>query len=78
MSYWRRRRRRRRRRILSGTQQNIQREAPGVESRNLHLHHVAKLAAQPVVLPGIQVAPATGLGTVKATQGQTGVGAPTL
>ena len=39
----------------------------------------AKLAAQPVALPGIQVAPATGLEQAAFTQaGQTGVGAPTL
>jgi hypothetical protein len=64
----------------SGTQQNIQREAPGVESRKLALYdQAAKLAAQPVSLPGIQVAPATGLEQAAFTQaGQTGVGAPTL
>ena len=64
----------------SGTQQNIQREAPGVESRKLALYdQAAKLAAQPVALPGIQVAPATGLEQAAFTQaGQTGVGAPTL
>ena len=64
----------------SGTQQNIQREAPGVESRKLALYdQAAKLAAQPVSLPAIQVAPATGLEQAAFTQaGQTGVGAPTL
>ena len=64
----------------SGTQQNIQREAPGVESRKLALYdQAAKLAAQPVSLPAIQVAPATGLEQAAFTQaGQTGVGAPAL
>ena len=64
----------------SGPPQNIQREAPGVESRKLALYdQAAKLAAQPVSLPGIQVAPATGLEQAAFTQaGQTGVGAPTL
>ena len=64
----------------SGTQQNIQREAPGVESRKLALYdQAAKLAAQPVSLPGIQVAPATGLEQAAFTQaGQTGVGAPAV
>ena len=64
----------------SGTQQNIQREAPGVESRKLALYdQAAKLAAQPVSLPAIQVAPATGLEQAAFTQaGQTGVGAPTV
>ena len=64
----------------SGTQQNIQREAPGVESRKLALYdQAAKLAAQPVALPAIQVAPTTGLEQAAFTQaGQTGVGAPTL
>ena len=64
----------------SGTQQNIQREAPGVESRKLALYdQAAKLAAQPVSLPAIQVAPATGLEQAAFTQaGQTGVGAPAV
>ena len=64
----------------SGTQQNIQREAPGVESRKLALYdQAAKLAAQPVPLPAIQVAPATGLEQAAFTQaGQTGVGSPAV
>ena len=44
----------------SGTQVNIAREAPEVEGRKLALYdQAAKLAAQPVSLPGIQVAPTT-------------------
>ena len=64
----------------SGTQQNIQREAPGVESRKLALYdQAAKLAAEPVPLPAIQVAPATGHEQSAFTQaGQTGVGSPAV
>jgi hypothetical protein len=46
----------------SGTQETIQREAPGVESRKLALYDEAvKLAQQPVSIPGYQVAGPTGL-----------------
>ena len=41
----------------SGSQVVTQREAPGVEARKLSLYdQAAKLAAQPVSLPAIQVA----------------------
>ena len=46
----------------SGTQETIQREAPGVESRKLALYDEAvKLAQQPVTIPAYQVAGPTGL-----------------
>lgn len=46
----------------SGTQETIQREAPGVESRKLALYDEAvKLAQQPVGIPAYQVAGPTGL-----------------
>ena len=46
----------------SGTQETIQREAPGVESRKLALYDEAvKLAQQPVSIPAYQVAGPTGL-----------------
>ena len=63
-----------------GTQTSIAREAPGVEARKLSLYdQAAKLAAQPVSLPGIQVAPITGIEQAAIQQaGQTGVGAPTV
>ena len=64
----------------SGSQMVTQREAPEVEARKLSLYdEAARLAAQPVSLPGIQVAPATAL-EQKAFQqaGQIGVGAPTV
>tara|TARA_Y100000401_G_scaffold115832_2_gene120262 strand:- start:407 stop:1252 length:846 start_codon:yes stop_codon:yes gene_type:complete len=64
----------------SGTQVNIAREAPDVESRKLALYdQAAKLAATPVSLPGIQVAPTTALEQSAFQQaGQTGVGAATV
>jgi hypothetical protein len=63
----------------SGTQVNIAREAPEVEGRKLALYdQAAKLAAEPVALPGIQVAPTTALEQAAFQQaGQTGVGAAT-
>jgi hypothetical protein len=63
----------------SGTQVNIAREAPEVEGRKLALYdQAAKLAAQPVTLPGIQVAPTTALEQSAFQQaGQTGMGAAT-
>ena len=63
----------------SGTQVNIAREAPAVESRKLALYdQAAALAAQPVALPALQVAPATPLEKAAFTQaGQTGVGQAT-
>jgi|TARA_A100000172_G_C3044178_1_gene111757 hypothetical protein len=63
----------------SGTQVNIAREAPEVEGRKLALYdQAAKLAAQPVSLPGIQVAPTTALEQAAFQQaGQTGVGSAT-
>ena len=64
----------------SGSQVVTQREAPGVESRKLSLYdQAAKLAAQPVSLPAIQVAPISGIEQAAITQaGQTGVGAGTV
>ena len=64
----------------TGTQTSIAREAPGVEARKLSLYdQPAKLAAQPVSLPGIQVAPITGIEQAAIQQaGQTGVGAGTV
>ena len=64
----------------TGTQTSIQREAPGVEARKLSLYdQAAKLAAQPVSLPGIQVAPITGIEQAAIQQaGQVGVGAGTV
>lgn len=63
----------------SGTQVNIAREAPEVEGRKLALYdQAAKLAAEPVALPGIQVAPTTALEQAAFQQAaQTGVGAAT-
>jgi len=63
----------------SGTQVNIAREAPEVESRKLALYdQAAKLASQPVNLPGIQVAPTTALEQSAFSQaGQTGRGSAT-
>ena len=57
-----------------------QREAPGVEARKLSLYdQAAQLAASPVNLPAIQVAPLSGIEQAAITQaGQTGVGAPTV
>lgn len=64
----------------SGTQVNIAREAPEVESRKLALYdQAAQLASSPVALPGIQVAPTTALEQSAFQQaGQTGVGAATV
>ena len=64
----------------SGTQTSIAREAPGVEARKLSLYdQAAKLASSPVSLPGIQVAPITGIEQAAIQQaGQTGVGAGTV
>ena len=64
----------------SGTQETIQREAPGVESRKLALYDEAvKLAQQPVSIPAYQVAGPTGLEQTGFTQAATtGVGQPTV
>ena len=64
----------------TGTSTQISREAPGVEARKLSLYdQAAKLAAQPVSLPGLQVAPITGIEQAAIQQaGQTGVGAGTV
>ena len=64
----------------SGSSVVTQREAPGVEARKLSLYdQAAKLAAQPVSLPAIQVAPISGIESAAITQaGQTGVGAGTV
>jgi hypothetical protein len=53
-----------------------QREAPGVEARKLSLYdEAARLAAKPVSLPALQVAPISGIEQAAITQaGQTGVG----
>jgi hypothetical protein len=66
--------------VESGSSVVTQREAPGVESRKLALYdQAAKLAATPVSLPGIQVAPATALEQQAFQQAATtGVGAPTV
>jgi hypothetical protein len=66
--------------VESGSSVVTQREAPGVESRKLALYdEAAKLAATPVSLPGIQVAPATALEQQAFQQAATtGVGAPTV
>ena len=63
-----------------GTSVVTQREAPGVEARKLSLYdQAAKLAAQPVSLPAVQVAPLSGIEQAAITQaGQTGVGAGTV
>jgi hypothetical protein len=64
----------------TGTQTSIAREAPGVEARKLSLYdQAAKLAASPVGLPTIQVAPLSGIEQQAIQQaGQTGVGAGTV
>ena len=64
----------------SGSQVVTQREAPGVESRKLTLYdQAAKLAASPVSLPAVQVAPISAIEQAAITQaGQTGVGAGTV
>ena len=62
----------------SGTQVNIAREAPEVESRKLALYdQAAELAKSPVGVPAFQVAGPSGLEQTGFTQaGTTGVGAP--
>ena len=64
----------------TGSQTVTQREAPGVEARKLSLYdEAARLAAQPVNLPAVQVPPISGIEQAAITQaGQTGVGAPTV
>ena len=64
----------------TGSSTVTQREAPGVEARKLSLYdEAARLAAQPVNLPAVQVAPISGIEQAAITQaGQTGVGAPTV
>ena len=64
----------------SGTQTNIQREAPEVEARKLALYDQASnLAQTPVNIPGIQVAGISPLEQAGINQaGQTGVGAGTV
>ena len=64
----------------SGTSVVTQREAPGVEARKLSLYdQAAALAAKPVSLPAVQVAPLSGIEQAAITQaGQTGVGAGTV
>jgi len=64
----------------SGSSVVTQREAPGVEARKLSLYdQAAKLAATPVSLPAVQVAPLSGIEQAAITQaGQTGVGAGTV
>jgi hypothetical protein len=71
----------------SGTQVQIAREAPEVESRKLALYDEAvKLAQQPITLPQYQVAAPTGLqqsafqaaGTTGVGQGAVGQGIASL
>ena len=64
----------------SGSSVVTQREAPGVEARKLSLYdQAAALAAKPVSLPAIQVAPISAIEQAAITQaGQTGVGAGTV
>ena len=64
----------------TGSSTVTQREAPGVEARKLSLYdEAARLAAQPVNLPAVQVAPISGIEQAAIRQaGQTGVGAPTV
>ena len=64
----------------SGTQTNITREAPGVESRKLALYdEAANLAKNPINIPGMQVAGISGLekSGIKMA-GQTGYGQGTV
>jgi hypothetical protein len=63
-----------------GTSTTIAREAPGVEARKLALYdEAANLAKNKVNIPGIQVAPISGLEKAGIAQaGQTGVGAGTV
>jgi hypothetical protein len=64
----------------SGTQVQIAREAPEVESRKLALYDEAvKLAQQPITLPQYQVAAPTGLQqSAFQAAGTTGVGQPAV
>jgi hypothetical protein len=64
----------------SGTQETIQREAPGVESRKLALYDEAvALAQKPVSIPAYQVAGPTGLEQTGFQQAATtGVGQPAV
>ena len=64
----------------TGSSTVTQREAPGVEARKLSLYdEAARLAAQPVSLPAVQVAPISGIEQAAIRQaGQVGVGAPTV
>ena len=64
----------------TGSSVVTQREAPGVEARKLSLYdQAAKLAAQPVSLPAVQVAPLSGIEQAAINQaGQVGVGASTV
>ncbi len=64
----------------AGSSEVVQREAPGVEARKLTLYdQAAKLAASPVTVPGIQVAPISAIEQAAITQaGQTGVGGSTV
>ena len=64
----------------SGTQTAITREAPGVEARKLTLYdEAARLAASPVNLPAMQVAPLSPTEQAGiAAAGRTGVGASTV
>jgi hypothetical protein len=64
----------------SGSSVVTQREAPEVEARKLALYdEAARLAAQPVSLPGIQAAPATAAEQAAfQTAGQTGTGQAAL
>ena len=64
----------------SGTQTAITREAPGVEARKLSLYdEAARLAASPVNLPAMQVAPLSPTEQAGiAAAGRTGVGASTV
>ncbi len=64
----------------AGSSEVVQREAPGVEARKLTLYdQAAKLAASPVTVPGIQVAPISAIEQAAITQaGQTGIGGSTV
>ena len=64
----------------TGSSTVTQREAPGVEARKLSLYdEAARLAAQPVNFPAVQVAPISGIEQAAIRQaGQVGVGAPTV
>ena len=64
----------------SGTQTSITREAPGVEARKLALYdEAAKLAKNPINIPGMQVAGISGLEKAGIKMaGQTGYGQGTV